>query len=74
LSLKTKVVEDFPVWALKLAARFGDLGIKITTTVSWFGPQNQVGDALSVASQNRQEGDSMGHTSKSSGLLYVKVS
>jgi hypothetical protein len=39
----------FPVWASKLAARFGDLVLKITTTVSWFGPQNQVGYSLSVA-------------------------
>jgi hypothetical protein len=30
--------------------RFGDLGLKITATVSQFGPQNQVGFGLSVAS------------------------
>jgi hypothetical protein len=35
--------------------RFGDLRLKITTTVFWFGPQNQVGDGLSVAPQNRQK-------------------
>jgi hypothetical protein len=29
--------------------RFGDLGIKIITNVSWFGPQNQEGFSLSVA-------------------------
>jgi hypothetical protein len=29
--------------------RFGDLGLKITATVSRFGPQNQVGFGLSVA-------------------------
>jgi hypothetical protein len=34
--------------------RFGDLSLKITATVSWFGPQNQAGFGLSVASQNRQ--------------------
>jgi hypothetical protein len=34
---------------------FGDLGLKITATVSWFVPQNQVGDGLSVAPQNRFE-------------------
>jgi hypothetical protein len=28
---------------------FGDLGLKIIATVSWFGPQNQVGFGLSVA-------------------------
>jgi hypothetical protein len=31
---------------------FGDLGLKITTTVSWFVPQNQVGYGLLVAPQN----------------------
>jgi hypothetical protein len=28
---------------------FGDLGLKITATVSWFGPQNHAGIGLSVA-------------------------
>jgi hypothetical protein len=32
--------------------RFGDFGLKITTTVSWFGPQNQASDGLSIAPQN----------------------
>jgi hypothetical protein len=32
---------------------FLGLGLKITATVSWFGPQNQVGFNLSVVSQNR---------------------
>jgi hypothetical protein len=41
--------------------RFSDLGLKITTTVSWFGPQNQAGDGLSVAPQNQQEEDGVGH-------------
>jgi hypothetical protein len=27
---------------------FGDLGLKITVTVSWFVPQNQLGGDLSV--------------------------
>jgi hypothetical protein len=34
--------------------RFGGLGLKITATVSWFGPQNHVGYGLSVAPQNRR--------------------
>jgi hypothetical protein len=54
--------------------RFGDLGLKITATVSWFGPQNQVGYGLSVAPQNRWEGDSVGQALRSSGLLRVEVS
>jgi hypothetical protein len=32
--------------------QFDDLGLKITVTISWFGPQNQAGFGLSVASQN----------------------
>jgi hypothetical protein len=34
--------------------RFGDLGLKITATVSWFGLQNQAGFGLLVAPQNRR--------------------
>jgi hypothetical protein len=43
------VVEGFPIWPSKLAARFDDLGLKITTTVSWFGFQNEAIFGLSVA-------------------------
>jgi hypothetical protein len=53
---------------------FDDLGLKITVPVSWFGHQNQVGFGLSVAPQNRRRKISTGHTSRSSGLLGVKVS
>jgi hypothetical protein len=35
--------------------RFGDLGVKITATVSCFASQKQVDDGLSVAPQNRRE-------------------
>jgi hypothetical protein len=52
--------------------RFGDLTHKITTTVSWFGPQNQVGYGLSVAPQNRREDeDGVGNASRCSGLLHL---
>jgi hypothetical protein len=54
--------------------RFGDLGLKITTTVSWFVPQNQAGLGLSVAPQNRRRDDGVGHVSRSGGLLHLKVS
>lgn len=65
----------FPVWPQNRWRRFGDLGVKITATVSWFGPQNQVGYSLSVASQNRREDeDGAGHASKSSGLLRAEAS
>jgi hypothetical protein len=53
---------------------FGDLGLKITVTVSWFGPQNQVDFGLSVAPQNRRREVGVGHASRSSGLLRVKAS
>jgi hypothetical protein len=33
--------------------RFGDLGLKITGTVSWFGHQNQANYGLLVVPQNR---------------------
>jgi hypothetical protein len=43
--------------------------------VSWFGPQNHAGYGLLVALQNRQEDeDSVGHESRSSGLLCVEAS
>jgi hypothetical protein len=50
---------------------FGDLDLKLTATVSWFGPQNQAGDDLSVAPQNRWEEDGMGHAVRSSGLIHL---
>jgi hypothetical protein len=43
-------------------------------TVSWFGPQNQVGFGLSVALQNRRREVGAGHTSRSSSLLGVEAS
>jgi hypothetical protein len=53
---------------------FGDLGLKPTATVSWFGPQNQAGFSLSVASQNRWKEVSVRHTLRSSSLLRVEAS
>jgi hypothetical protein len=53
---------------------FGDLGLKITATISWIGPQNQVGFGLSVAPQNRRRGVSAGHALRSSSLLHVEAS
>jgi hypothetical protein len=43
-------------------------------TVSWIGPQNQVGFGLSVAPQNRWREVGAGHASKSSSLLRVEAS
>jgi hypothetical protein len=69
------VVEGFPVWGSKPSGlRFGDLGLKITATVSWFGPQNQAGFGLSVALQNRRREVGAGHASRSNGLLHVEAS
>jgi hypothetical protein len=55
--------------------RFGDLGLKITATVSWFGPQNHVGYGLSVVAQNGWEDeDYAGHVLRSSSLFHLKAS
>jgi hypothetical protein len=54
--------------------RFGNLVVKITVTVSWFGPQNHAGFGLSVAPQNRRREVGVGHTSTSSGLPRVEAS
>jgi hypothetical protein len=54
--------------------RFGDLGIKITVTVSWFVPQNQVSFGLSVVPQNQWMKVSVGHATRSSGFLHVETS
>jgi hypothetical protein len=68
LSLKTKV--GFLGWASKLRSTvsrfgpqnrqlwFGDLGLKITASASWFEPQNQTDYNLLVTPQNRGEDDS----------------
>jgi hypothetical protein len=53
---------------------FGDLSLKITATVSWFGPQSQAGFGLSVAPQNRWREVDAGHASRSSSLLGVEAS
>jgi hypothetical protein len=52
---------------------FVDLGIKITVTVFWFEPQNQMGFGLSVAPQNRQREVGAGHVSRSRDLLRVEA-
>jgi hypothetical protein len=66
LSLKTKV-DSFRFGPQNWLLWFDDLGLKITTTVSLFGPQNQAGFSLSVAPQNRCREVSAGHASRSSG-------
>jgi hypothetical protein len=53
---------------------FDDLGLKITATVFWFGPKNQVDVGLSVVPQNRWREIDIGHASRSSGLLRVEAS
>jgi hypothetical protein len=53
---------------------FDYFDLKITTMVSWFGPQNYVGFSLSVVPQNRQREDDAGHSSRSSRLLHLEVS
>jgi hypothetical protein len=83
LQLTSKlVVTVSPGFALKSVARvshfghqnrqlrFGNLGLKITALISWFGPQNHIDYSLLVTPQNRWEGDDVGHASRSSGLLH----
>jgi hypothetical protein len=74
LSLKTKVVEGFRFRPQNWQLWFGDLGLKIIATVSWFGPQNQAGFGLLVVAQNRQREVGVAHASKSSDLLHVEAS
>jgi hypothetical protein len=50
------------------------VSLKITTTISWFGPQNHAGFGLSVALQNRWMEVSVGHASRSNGLLSMEAS
>jgi hypothetical protein len=52
---------------------FDDLRLKITTMIFWFVPQNQADFSLSVAPQNRREGDGVRHASRSSDFLRVEV-
>jgi hypothetical protein len=54
--------------------RFSDLGLKIITMISYFGPQKYVGFGLMVAPQNRQMEVDAGHASTCSGLLHLEVS
>jgi hypothetical protein len=57
-----------------LQLRFGDLGLKITATVSWFGPQNQLDFGLLVVPQNRWREVDAGRALRSSDLLHVEAS
>jgi hypothetical protein len=54
--------------------QFGDLDLKITAMVSWFGPQTQAGFDLSVVPQNWYSEDGVGHESRSGGLLRLEAS
>jgi hypothetical protein len=50
------------------------MGLNITITVSWFGPQIQADFDLSVAPQNRRMEVGVGHKSRSNDLLRVESS
>jgi hypothetical protein len=54
--------------------RFSDLDLKITVTVSCFGPQNQGDFSLLVAPQNRRREVGAGQAPRSSSLLRVEAS
>jgi hypothetical protein len=49
--------------------RFGDLSLKITAMVSWFGTQNQAGFGLSVVSQNQWREVGVRHALRSNGFF-----
>jgi hypothetical protein len=53
---------------------FGDFGLKITVTVSWFGPQNHADFSLLVAPQHRRREVGVGHILRSSSLLGMEAS
>jgi hypothetical protein len=53
--------------------QFGDLCLKITVTVSWFGPQIQAGLGFSIVQQNQWREDGAGHTSRSVSLLCLEA-
>jgi hypothetical protein len=53
---------------------FPGLVLKVITTISWFGPQNQTGFGLLVVPQNRWREVGARHMSSSSGLLHVEAS
>jgi hypothetical protein len=53
--LTTKPLAQVSLFGPHQQLRFGDLAHKIIVVVSWFGPQNQVGNGLLVVPQNRQE-------------------
>jgi hypothetical protein len=75
LDLGIKIVSyGFVIWASKSPRQFGGLGLKISTTVFWFVPQNQASFGLSTAPQNRWREFSVGHASRFSGLIRVKAS
>jgi hypothetical protein len=52
-SLASKLVVDFLIESQNRWLWFDDLDLKITTMVSWFESQNQVGFGLSITPQNR---------------------
>jgi hypothetical protein len=54
--------------------QFGDLGLKITVTISWFGPQNQAVFGLSVVPQTRWREDGTRHTSRHGSWLRLEAS
>jgi hypothetical protein len=53
---------------------FGDLGLKMIATVSWFGPHNQASFGFSIAPQNQRREVDARHVLRSSGLLHVEAS
>jgi hypothetical protein len=54
--LKTSAMVSWVFGPQNQGRQFGDLGLKITATVSWCGPQNQVGGGLSICASKLMGG------------------
>jgi len=65
----------FPVWSQNRWRWFGGLGLKTTTTVSWFEPQNQVEEVCRFAPQNQwvDEDDARKCVRRESPMLHLRL-
>jgi hypothetical protein len=69
--LTSKSVVSFLVQPHNQGGGFSDLSFKITTAISWFVPQNQVSDGLSVAPQNRREDETVWDTHRDIAVCFT---
>jgi hypothetical protein len=69
--LTSKPVVDFLIQPHNQGGGFPCLSFKITTTVSWFVPQNQVSDGLLVTPQNRWEDETVWDTHRDIAVCFT---